>query len=163
MQRRLEVRWADAGALADAARAMSGLEFLRAVRDARLPPPPIAALLGFRLVEVEPDRAVFEIVVGEQHYNPIGTVHGGVAMTLLDSAMSCAVHTRTAAGTGYTTLEVKTNFVRPVSRDTGRLRAIGRVMHGGSRISTAEGRLEDARGKLYAHGTATCMVLGNGG
>ena len=145
--------------LAAAGRSIPGLEFLRAIRDRRLPAPPIAHLLGFELVEVEPGRAVFEIVPGERHYNPIGVVHGGLAMTLLDSCMGCAVQTHMPAGAGYTTLEAKTNLVRAITADTGRLRAIGKTLHVGKRMATAEGRLEDATGKLYAHASTTCMVL----
>lgn len=92
-------------------------------------------------------------------YNPIGSVHGGVALTLLDSAMGCAVHTLLDAGVGYTTLEVKTNFVRPITADTGPIRCEGTVIHSGSRIATAEGKLTDAAGKLLAHGTTTCMIF----
>jgi uncharacterized protein (TIGR00369 family) len=138
---------------------MAGIEFLRAMRDGRLPPPPIAELLGFRLVEVEPGRAVFEVTPGERHYNPIGVVHGGLAMTLLDSAMGCSVQTQMPAGGGYTTLEAKTNLVRAITTETGLLRAIGNVVHVGKRIATAEGRLEDKAGKLYAHSSTTCIVL----
>ena len=123
---------------------------------------PIAQLLGFKLVEVEPGHAVFECVPGEQHYNPIGVVHGGLAMTLLDSAMGCCVQTRMPAGSAYTTLEAKTNLVRAITDKTGRLRATGEVVHLGNRIATAEGRLEDAGGKLYAHATTTCIVLNDG-
>jgi uncharacterized protein (TIGR00369 family) len=119
--------------------------------------------LGFRLSEVEPGHAVFEVIPGEQHYNPIGVVHGGLAMTLLDSAMGVCIHTQLPAGTGYTTLEAKTNLVRAITADTGKLRAIGKVIYIGKRIATAEGRLEDAAGKLYAHATTTCIVLANGG
>ena len=146
-------------ALAESARGMPGIDFLRAMRDGKLPPPPICALLGYRLVEVEPGHAVFEITPAEQHYNPIGVVHGGIAMTLLDSAMGCAVQTRMPAGAGYTTLEAKTNLVRAVTASTGKLRATGKVLHLGKRIATAEARLEDGEGKLYAHATTTCIVL----
>jgi uncharacterized protein (TIGR00369 family) len=159
MNRKLEVRWEDPMALAESARAMPGIDFLRAMRDGKLPLPPICALLGYRLVEVEPGHAVFEITPAEQHYNPIGVVHGGIAMTLLDSAMGCAVQTRMPAGGGYTTLEAKTNLVRAVTTSTGKLRAIGKVLHAGKRVATAEARLEDAEGKLYAHATTTCIVL----
>jgi uncharacterized protein (TIGR00369 family) len=138
---------------------MSGIEFLRAIRDGRLPPPPIAALLGFRLAEVDAGHAVFEALPGEQHYNPIGVVHGGLAMTLLDSAMGCAVHSQMPAGGAYTTLEAKTNLTRAITSQTGKLRAIGKVLHIGSRIATAEGRLVDAAGRLYAHASTTCIVL----
>jgi uncharacterized protein (TIGR00369 family) len=160
--RGLTVSWSDPQALAEAGRSMSGIDFLRAIRDGRLPSPPIAELLGFRLVEVEPGHAVFEALPGEQHYNPIGVVHGGLAMTLLDSAMGCSIHTHMPAGGGYTTLEAKTNLTRPITSQTGKLRAIGKLLHLGSRVATAEGRLVDASGKLYAHATTTCMVLREG-
>ena len=162
MGRSLTVSWSDPAALAAAGRTMAGIDFLRAIRDGDLPAPPIAQVLGFRLVEVEPGHAVFEVVPGEQHYNPIGVVHGGLAMTLLDSAMGCCVQTRMPAGGGYTTLEAKTNLVRAITAKTGRLRATGKLVHLGNRIATAEGRLEDDAGKLYAHASTTCIVLGNG-
>jgi uncharacterized protein (TIGR00369 family) len=162
MNRSVSVSWEDPQRLAQAGRSMSGIDFLRGIRDRRLPAPPIAVLLGFDLVEVEPGHAVFEITPGERHYNPIGVVHGGLAMTLLDSAMGCAVQTHMPAGGGYTTLEAKTNLVRAITSQTGTLRAIGRTLHVGKRMATAEGRLEDAAGKLYAHATTTCIVL-NGG
>jgi uncharacterized protein (TIGR00369 family) len=148
--------------LAEQARSLSGIDFLRSLRDGRLPPPPIAELLGMRLTQVEPGMAVFEIAPGEQHYNPIGVVHGGLAMTLLDSAMGCAVQSQLAAGSAYTTLEAKTNLVRAITSSTGKLRATGRLLHMGKRLATAEGRLEDASGKLYAHATTTCMILAGG-
>ena len=160
MKRELTVSWNDPAELAAAGAAMSGMEFLRAIRDGRLPAPPIARLLGFRLIEVDTGHAVFEVLPGEQHYNPIGVVHGGLAMTLLDSAMGCAVQTHMPAGGGYTTLEAKTNLTRPITSRTGVLRAIGKALHVGSRVATAEGRLIDASGKLYAHASTTCMVLG---
>lgn len=162
MERSRTVTFADPAALAAAGRSMAGIDFLRAMRDGKLPPPPIAALMGFRIAEVEPGNVVFECVPGEHHYNPIGVVHGGLAMTLLDSCMGCSVHSRMPAGSGYTTLEAKTNLVRAITDKTGKLRAIGKVLHLGNRIATAEGRLEDASGKLYAHATTTCIVL-NGG
>ena len=162
MHRSRTVEWADPAALAAAGRKMAGIDFLRAIRDGDLPAPPIAVLLGFRLAEVEPGLAVFECTPSEQHYNPIGVVHGGLAMTLLDSAMGCSVQTRTPAGGGYTTLEAKTNLVRAITDKSGPLRAIGKVLHFGSRVATAEGRLEDASGKLYAHATTTCIVLSAG-
>ena len=159
MKRSLEVSWQDPVALAEAGRRLPGIEFLRAIRDGKLPAPPIAALLGFTLVEVEPGRAVFEVQPAERHYNPIGVVHGGLAMTLLDSAMGCSVQTQMPAGGGYTTLEAKTNLVRAITAETGKLRAIAKALHVGKRMATAEGRLEDAAGKLYAHATTTCLVL----
>ena len=159
MNRSVAITWQDPKPLAEAGRRLSGIEFMRAIRDKKLPAAPIAALLGFDLVEVDPGHAVFEIVPGERHYNPIGVVHGGLAMTLLDSCMGCAVQTHMAVGSGYTTLEAKTNLVRAITSETGKLRAIGRTLHVGKRMATAEGRLEDASGKLYAHATTTCIVL----
>jgi uncharacterized protein (TIGR00369 family) len=158
-KRSATIEWSDPMPLAQAARSMAGIEFLRAIRDRKLPAPPIARLLGFDLVEVDTGYAVFEVVPAERHYNPIGVVHGGLAMTLLDSAMGCAVQTHMPAGSGYTTLEAKTNLVRAITADTGKLRAIGRTLHVGKRMATAEGRLEDAAGKLYAHSSTTCIVL----
>jgi uncharacterized protein (TIGR00369 family) len=146
-------------ALAARGRELSGMEYVRQIFDGELPPPPIAELMGFRGVEFDHGRAIFEMTPGPQHYNPIGTVHGGVALTLLDSAMGCAVHTTLEAGVGYTTLEVKTNFVRAITADTGLIRCEGTVVHSGSRIATAEGRLIDAAGRLLAHGTTTCLII----
>ena len=137
----------------------SGMEYIQAIVTGELPAPPISELMDFRLVVAEPGRAVFEMQPGPQHYNPIGSVHGGVALTLLDSAMGCAVHTLLDAGVGYTTLEVKTNFVRPITSDTGVIQCEGIVIHQGSRIATAEGKLTDANGKLLAHGTTTCLIF----
>ncbi len=159
MNRTLAVTWSDPATLAEAARTLSGIEFLRRIRDARLPPAPIQVLIGMTLAEIEEGRAVWELAPGEQHYNPIGTVHAGVSATLLDSAMACAVHSLQPAGGGYTTLEFKLNLVRAITRQTGTLRATGRVIHNGSRTATAEGRLEDATGKLYAHASTTCLIL----
>lgn len=138
---------------------LSGIDYVRAIFGGDLPPPPIAELMGFRGVEAEPGRAVFEMEPGPQHYNPIGSVHGGVAMTLLDSAMGVAVHSLLEPGGRYTTLEVKTNFVRAITADTGVIRCEGTVLHKGSRIATAEGKVTDAAGKLLAHGTTTCLIL----
>ena len=115
--------------------------------------------MGFRGVAAEPGGAVFEMEPGPQHYNPIGSVHGGIALTLLDSAMGCAVHTLLEPGVGYTTLEVKTNFVRPITADTGVIRCEGIVLHKGARGRDRGGQLTDANGKLLAHGTTTCLIF----
>jgi uncharacterized protein (TIGR00369 family) len=142
---------------------MSGLEHLEAIRDGRLPPPPIAELMGFDLVEVGVGRATFSIEPGERHYNPIGVVHGGLAATLLDSAMSCAVQTMLDPGVAYTTVGLNTSFVRPMTIDTGQVLCEGTVVHAGSRVATAEGRLFSVRtGKLIAHGTCACVILREG-
>ena len=150
---------ANPGDVAARGRELTGMEYVQAICAGELPAPPISLLMGFRAVEAEPGRALFEMEPGPQHYNPIGSVHGGVALTLLDSAMGCAVHTLLDAGVGYTTIEVKTNFVRPITADTGRVRCEGVVIHKGSRVATAEGKLIDAEGKLLAHGTTTCLIF----
>ena len=141
-------------------RELSGMEYIHAIFAGELPAPPIAVLMGFRGVEASPGEAVFEMEPGPQHYNPIGSVHGGVALTLLDSAMGCAIHTLLEPGVRYTTLEVKTNFVRPITAETGLIRCEGKVIHRGGRVATAEGRIVDSAGKLLAHGTTTCLILG---
>jgi uncharacterized protein (TIGR00369 family) len=133
---------------------------MQALQKDDVPPPPIAVLLDMSLIEVQPGRAVFELEPAEFHYNPIGMVHGGVLTTLLDSAMGCAVHAMLPAGTGYTTLELKTNFLRRVTTETGRLRCEGTVIHLGRTIATAEGRVMDQSGRLVAHATTTCLVVG---
>jgi uncharacterized protein (TIGR00369 family) len=138
---------------------LSGMEYIQAIFAGELPAPPISELMGFRGVSAESGHAVFEMEPGPQHYNPIGSVHGGVALTLLDSAMGCAVHTLLERGVGYTTLEVKTNFVRAITAETGLIRCEGVVIHKGSRVATAEGKLTDANGKLLAHGTTTCLIF----
>ena len=156
------VSWEDPAPGAEAAREMSGLEYLRAMMRGELPEPPIAGLLGFGFVEVEEGRVVFECEPAEYHYNPIGSVHGGLACTLFDSAMGCAVHTGLPAGVGYTTVELKVNFLRPITTATGRLLCEGTSIHVGGRIATAEARLTDESGRLYGHATTTCMVFREG-
>ena len=160
MARSLNVTWDDPIAAFTAGKALAGIDYMKEMIAGRIAPPPIMRLMGFRLSQVGEGLAVFECEPGEQHYNPIGVVHGGLAMTLLDSAMGCCVHTRLAAGVGYTTLEAKVNMVRAITAKTGTIRATGKVIHLGGKTATAEGRLEDAAGKLYAHGTTTCIILG---
>jgi uncharacterized protein (TIGR00369 family) len=139
---------------------MTGLEYMRAIVAGEMPPPPIAVTMRLRPVELEEGRVVFEGKPGE-HYNPIGVVHGGYAATLLDSALGCAVHTTLPAGVGYTSLGLEAKFVRPISRDTGRVLCAASVLYRGRRQATAEARLTAAdSGELLAHGVATCMILG---
>ncbi len=139
--------------------AMTGAEVMRGIATGRLPAAPISELANMHLAEVREGRVVFEAEPRFAHYNPMGSVHGGWFGILLDSAMACAVMTRLPRGHAYTTLEYKINILRPVFGSTGRLRAIGRSVHAGRRTATAEGRLEDAEGKLYATGTTTCLVM----
>jgi len=145
---------------ADAVKSLSGLELLRAALEGRLPVAPMAALMNMGFAAVEEGRVVFTGRPDAQHLNPLGSVHGGFAATILDSAMGCAVHTTLPAGVGYTTLEFKINLVRAMSVTTGEVRCEGWVVHRGRSIATAEGRLVDPNGKIVAHGSTTCMILG---
>jgi uncharacterized protein (TIGR00369 family) len=153
------VTWEDPAPVLAAAAEMSGLEYIHAIFTGQLPPPPIAVTMGFEGAEAEEGRAIFVSEAGEFLYNPIGVVHGGFAMTLLDSALGCAVHTTLARGERYTSLETKVNFVRPITARTGRVRCEATVIHRGRRIATAEGRLiEERTGRTLAHGTTTCLI-----
>ena len=154
------ITWEDPFQAMRVASGKTGLELMREIEKGNLPPPPIALTLGFRGVHFEEGRAVFEGQPDESVYNPIGVVHGGYAMAILDSAMGCAVHTTLAVGERYTTLEVKSNFVRPITVDTGRVRCEAKVLHRGATVATAEGRLLAVdSGKLLAHGTTTCLIV----
>jgi uncharacterized protein (TIGR00369 family) len=156
--RTLTVSWDDPGALAASAQSSSGLEFLQAIVAGELPRAPIQALVGFELVEAEEGRVVFAGEPGEQHYNPIGSVHGGVFATLLDSALGAAVHSTLPQGSAYVTLEIKFNLVRPITAQTGTVHAEGRVVHRGGTVATSEAHLRDGQGKLLAHATSTCLI-----
>ena len=140
-------------------RALDGLALFKGLVEGRFPAPPIAKVLGFTLTEVEFGRVVFAYTPVADHYNPLGTVHGGVAATLLDSVMGCCVHTTLKAGIGYTTVEIKVNYVRAMTDKTGPVAVEGKVINVGSRIATSEGRLYDGAGKLLAHGTTTCLIF----
>lgn len=153
------IQWADPTNALQIAQTMSGLDYLRAIASGELPPPPIAVLLNMSLVEVGPGRAVFAVQPSEYHYNPVGSVHGGLAATLCDSAMACAIHSTLPIGNAYTTVELHVNYIRPITAQTTLLRCIGQTIHVGRRIATAEARLLDASDKLYAHATTTCIIL----
>lgn len=153
------ISWEDPTATIQLGKTISGIEYLRAMLSGEVPPPPFAVLMGIRITEVSEGRVVFAGEPEEYHYNPLGTVHGGVVATLLDSALGCAVQSLLPAGTTYTTLELKVNYLRPVTVKTGTVYAEGKIIHLGGRIATAEARLTDAAGKLYAHGTTTCIIL----
>lgn len=137
----------------------SGLEIMQAILSGALPYAHIAETLDFTLIEVAHGKAVFQGTPQLKHYNPMGSVHGGWFATLLDSALGCAVHTTLPAGSGYTTAELSVNIVRAANTASGPLRAIGEVVHSGRQLATAQARIVDATGKLYAHGTTTCMVF----
>lgn len=158
MLRSRTITWSDPAAYT-AARQLSGIEFLRAILSGALPRPPVAELLGIRAVEVEPGRVLFEMEAAEFHYNPLNIVHGGMTATLLDTVMGCAAQSLLEPGVGYTTTDLQVRFVRAATVTSGLLRAEGKVVHAGSRFMTAEGRVEDAKGKLVAHGGCGCLIL----
>jgi uncharacterized protein (TIGR00369 family) len=157
--RRRETAWEDPRPSAKAAAGMTGLEFLRGVRDGTFPAPPIGVTLGFELTEVDEGRTVFTCVPGEHHYNPIGIVHGGLVSTLIDSATGTAVHTTLAKGELYATVNLSVDMLRPLTDTTGPIRAESTVVHRGSNIgiSTAEVTGVD-NGKVYARGQSTCFI-----
>ena len=140
-------------------RQISGLELLQGMRDGINPQAPIGYEMGFHIEIAEPRRVASAALPSKRFYNPIGSVHGGYALTLLDSCMSCAVQTHLPAGKGYTTVEIKTNFVKAMSDRTGRIRAEGKSIQVGQRIGTAEGRITDEKGNLIAFGTTTCLIF----
>ncbi|HXZ02455.1 MAG TPA: PaaI family thioesterase [Stellaceae bacterium] len=151
--------WGDPAIGADVARSSSGVDFVRKIMLGEVPAPPIMDLVDFRLVKVEPGAVSFEFEPAEIHYNPMGGVHGGIVSTLLDSAMGLSVLSQLPPGSGFSTLEIKVNFVRGITEETGTLRAEGKIVHPGAKVATAEARLVDRQGKLYAHGTTTCIIL----
>ena len=153
------ITWEDPTATVQTGKTVSGITFLKALQSGELPQPPFAVLLGISITEVSEGRVVFTTEPSEYHYNPLGTVHGGVMATLLDSALGCAVQSTLPAGTSYTTLELKVNYLRPVTTKTGTIYAEGKIIYVVGRIATAEGPLTDAEGKLYAHGTTTCIIM----
>ena len=137
----------------------AGVEFLKGISAGRYPMPPMAAVIPFAPMEVDVGRAVFRAVPEARFYNPIGSIHGGYASTLLDTAMGCAVHSMLKAGEGYTSLEIKVAFHKPITPATGELRVEGRIVSRGARVGTAEGRITDAKGDLLASGTTTCLIF----
>jgi len=151
--------WTDTAETAAAASDVDGLTFLRALAAGEVPPAPIATTLGMTLEEVEEGRVVFGLEPAEFHYNPIGSVHGGVYATLLDSACGCAVHSALPAGARYTSLDLSVKFLRGLAVGTGPVRCEGTLVHLGRSTALAEARLTDAAGRLYAHATSSCLVL----
>jgi uncharacterized protein (TIGR00369 family) len=140
---------------------MAGLDYVRAIQSGEIPPPPIAVVMNFSIAELDAGRAVFIGEPGEEHYNPIGVVHGGYASTILDSALGCAVHTTCPAGVGYTSQTLEVKYLRPITRDTGAVRAEAEVIHRGRKTAVAEAKLTAVdTGKLLASGTSTCLVFG---
>jgi len=153
------VSWTDPRVVAAAAPGYGGLDFLRAIADGALPPPPIAALLGFEVREVEPGRVVFACRPDESVYNPIGMVHGGLVCTLADTVAACAVHSTLDAGVGYTSIDISVSYLRPVTADSGELLATGTVTRTGRRVAFARAEVVDGAGRLVATATTSCLVM----
>jgi uncharacterized protein (TIGR00369 family) len=151
--------WEDPAISGDAARTLAGIDFFRAIGDGTLPAPPIAGTLAFSLVAIEPGRAVFEFTPSEFHYNPIGSVHGGVYATMCDSACGCAVHSMLPAGAYYTSQDLSVKFLRGITTSTGPLRCEGTVIHLGSRTALAHASLTDPAGQQYAYATSSCLIF----
>ena len=157
--RTFQMTWHDTKEAAMRGLAMAGKDYIAAMVRGEMPAPPIAVLIGFRMTESEVGRSVMTLVPSERQYNPLGTVHGGVAATVLDSVMGCAVHTTLPPGRGFTTLEIKINYLRAMSEQTGPVRAEGKVVHSGRSTAVAEGRIVDGEGRIYATGTTTCLLF----
>ncbi len=151
--------WEDPLRGATEAKSMAGLEYFQAMNEGRLPMPPLLHTLDFKVENIERGKAVFSFLPQEFHYNPIGTVHGGVISAILDSAMGCSVHSLLPAGVVYTTLELKVNFLKAITIKSGELQAIGKVIHSGSRTALVEAQLVDKNNTIYAHGVSTCMII----
>ena len=145
--------------VAETRHGLSGIEFFRKLLAGELPPPPMLQLLNIRIVEVDEGRVVFAAEAEERFYNGTGVAHGGFASTLLDTALGCAINSAMPAGRRFTTLELKVNLTRPITKEAGLLRCEAKVVHVGGRTATSEGRILDSRGKLYAHGTTTCIIV----
>ncbi|WP_448003524.1 PaaI family thioesterase [Agromyces bauzanensis] len=151
--------WVDPLATADQVMGMSGLEYMHAVRDGTAAWPPMGVLMNLELVEAERGRVVLACTPGEEHYNPLGIIHGGLLCTLLDTVIGCATHTTLERGTGYTSIELKVSYLRPVTLDTGLLTATGSVIKEGRRVVFAEGGVSDAEGTLVATASSSLLVL----
>jgi uncharacterized protein (TIGR00369 family) len=151
--------WDDPAAIARAGAGLSGAEFFTAIADGKIAPPPIMRALDLEAAEFTEGHAVFRVTPQEFHYNPLGTVHGGVFATLLDSACGCAVHTMLPEGVFYTSLDLSVKFLRSVTVGTGPITAEGTVVHLGRRTALAEAKLTDGAGKLYATATSSCLLL----
>jgi uncharacterized protein (TIGR00369 family) len=153
------VQWEDPAPTIEFVRRSAGIDGIRAIASGQIPRPPISVLTNFTIAEVEEGRVVVEGYPGEEHYNPIGVVHGGFALTIFDTAMSCAIHTLLPAGIGYTTTDIQVRFIRGVTVATGAVRCEGVALHVGRSTAVAEGKLYDGNGKLLGVGTTGCAIL----
>ena len=153
------ITWTDPAAVRRALAGRDGYERLLAMMRGETSPPPAVVAIGATLEDVERGQVIFSLRADELHENPMGTMHGGVIATLVDTAMGCAVSSTLSADEGFTTLELKTNYLRAITKDTGYITAVGRVAHSGSKIALAEAHVYDADGTLCAHATSTCMIM----
>lgn len=160
MERSRTITWSDPHEGAVKAKQMSGLDYLQAIGRGEIPYPPLLHTLDLKAVSMEKGIAVFSFQPQEFHYNTIGTVHGGVISAIVDSAMGCAIHSTLEAGTGYTTLELKVNFLKAVTIKSGLLKATGKIIHAGKKTALVEAQLTDEQGTIYAHGVSTCLIMG---
>jgi len=159
MKRKRTFTWEDPKIGAEKAKTLTGIDYLKAMKEGLLPPPPVIEMMDFSLEEIRTGNVTFSFIPKEFHYNPIGTVHGGVISTLLDSAMGCTLHSILDQGTGYTTLELKINFMKAVTTSTEKLIASGKIIHSGKSTALVEAHLKDENGAIYAHAVSTCMIL----
>jgi uncharacterized protein (TIGR00369 family) len=152
------IEWEDPASLAEMGRGLSGMDFLTGIMNGSIPQPPISKLLGFHFTHLESGGVTLVLPIGAHLYNPIGSVHGGIAATVLDTVMGCSVHSMLPAGRAYSTLEIKINYLRPMTQALGDVTAEGRVINLGRKAAFAEGKIIDAAGKIYATGSTTCAV-----
>ena len=157
--RSLTITWDDPKTSTRDSQSISGLDYLNSIKSGKISPPPIARLVGYRISEIAHGHAVFELEPAEYHFNPFATVHGGIATTLLDTAMTAAVLSTLSKGFGCSTLEIKVNFIRPISIKTGKVSCEAGIIHLGKSIATAEGKVMNSEGRLYAHGVSTCVIF----
>jgi uncharacterized protein (TIGR00369 family) len=158
-KRTLNISWGDPKISARDATAITGLDYLKGIKDGKILPPPVARLVGYRISDVDKGRAVFELEPAEYHYNPFSTVHGGIVATLLDTTMTAAVLSTLPMGQACSTLEIKVNYIRPVTHKTGLVQCVAETIHNGNRIATASGKVFDSEKKLIAHGMSTCAIF----
>lgn len=161
-KREKHIKWTDPEADARDPNALSGLAYLEAIRDGKTSPPPVAMLVGYKVTEIAEGTAVYELQPEECHYNPFKTVHGGIISTLLDTTMTASVLSMLPVGAGCATVEIKVNFIRPVTVNTGLIRCVAKPIHVGNRLAIVEGRVKDGRDVLYAHGMSTCSIFKTG-
>lgn len=160
MKRTKTISWGDPQInKRDAVSQISGLEYLKSIKENRISPPPVANLVGYKIYEVDNGYAAFELDPAEYHYNPFATVHGGILSTLLDTSMTASVLSTLPMGFSCTTIEIKVNFIRPVTAETGVLKCEARPMHIGKNLATVEGKIKDNSGVLHAHGVSTCSIF----